>query len=91
MPSRREELIAGALRGDLSDDEWLEFERARAADPTLDAEFAELRETAARLDAADVTWREENTPASLEERISAETPEDGHGHRDGRSSSYPSS
>lgn len=75
MPSRREELIAGALTGSLSDAEWQELDQARAADPTIDAELAELRATASRLDAADLSWREEAPPASLEERIRAATSE----------------
>lgn len=78
MPSRREELIAGALTGSLSDAEWQELDQARAADPTIDAELAELAElraTASRLDAADLSWREETLPASLEERIRAATSE----------------
>lgn len=75
MPSRREELIAGALTGSLSDAEWQELDQARAADPTIDAELAELRATASRLDAADLSWREEALPASLEERIRAATSE----------------
>lgn len=73
MPSRRAELIAGALTGDLSDQERLEFDRARAADPSIDIELAELRPAAARLNAADMTWREEELPASLAERIRAAT------------------
>ncbi|WP_152539216.1 hypothetical protein [Nesterenkonia sp. AN1] len=75
MPSRRAELIAGALTGDLSDHERLELDQARAADPSIDVELAELRSAAARLDAADITWREEPPPASLAERIRAATSE----------------
>ncbi|MBO0596492.1 hypothetical protein I2485_04150 [Nesterenkonia sp. E16_7] len=74
-PSRREELLAGALAGDLSDEERREFDRARAADPSIDAELAELRATAARMKATGVAWREEPPPPGLEERILAETSE----------------
>lgn len=75
MPSRRAELIAGALTGDLSDQERLEFDQARAADPSIDVELAELRAAAGRLDAAHLTWSEEELPASLGERIRAATSE----------------
>lgn len=74
-PSRREELLAGALVGDLSDDEQREFDRARAADPSIDAELAELRATAARMKATGVAWREESPPPGLEARIRADTSE----------------
>lgn len=86
MLSRREELIAGASTGDLSDEEWREFDQARTADPSMDAELAELWDTAARLDAADVTWREEAPPSGLLERILAATsePELRHDHEDGQ-------
>lgn len=73
--SRREQLIAGAVTDSLSEDEWNEFEQARAADSTIDEELAELRATAARLEAADITWREAAVPASLEERILNQTSE----------------
>lgn len=73
MTSQREELIAGALTGSLSHAQRREFHQARAADPTVDSELAELRATAARLDAADLTWREDPLPSGLEERILAAT------------------
>lgn len=93
MPSRREELIAGALAGDLSDDEQQEFNEARAADPSIDVELAELRAATARLEASEVTWREESPPSGLEERIRRATFEEGRDTdgEDGHSSSYPSS
>lgn len=74
--SRRESLIAGALTGNLSDEERQELDQARTADPTIDAELEELRQMVERLDAADVTWREGSVPASLEKRILVEIIED---------------
>ncbi|MGJ9373293.1 hypothetical protein [Nesterenkonia sp. CF4.4] len=91
IPSQRESLIAGALTGSLHEDEWQDLDRARAADPAIDAELEELREVIARLDAADMTWREESLPAGLEERILAETIEAGHTGHPGRDSGSPSS
>lgn len=87
MLSRREELTAGALTGDLSDEQWREFDQARTADPSIDAELTELWDIAARLDAADVTWREEAAPSGLLERILAGTsePERRHEDEDGQS------
>lgn len=75
VPSRREELIAGALSNDLSDEEWQEFNQARAADRSIDAELAELRATATRLNTADITWQEEAPSPALEERIRTATSE----------------
>lgn len=71
MPSRREELIGAALTGDLSETEKREFDQAQAqaSDPSISAELAKLRATAARLAAADVSWQEQAPPAGLEERI----------------------
>ncbi|MGJ9373785.1 hypothetical protein [Nesterenkonia sp. CF4.4] len=82
IPSQRESLIAGALTGNLKDDEWQEFDQARAADPAIDTELEELRDMLARLDAADVTWREESLPAGLEKRIMAATIEADRAHQD---------
>ena len=76
IPSRKGSLIAGALTGNLSDEEKQELDQARAADPTIDEEFEELRKTVERLDAADVTWREGSVPAGLAERILAEIAEE---------------
>lgn len=91
-PSRRGELIAGALTGNLSDAERLELDEARTADPSINAELAELRAMTAQLDAADVTWREEPVSPSLGARIRARTStaERGHQGEGGRSSSYSS-
>ncbi|PRZ12946.1 hypothetical protein [Nesterenkonia sandarakina] len=72
----RESLIAGALTGNLSDDERQELKQARAADPTIDEEVDELRTTVERLDAADITWREGSVPDGLEERILAKIAEE---------------
>lgn len=69
MPTRREELIAGALSGDLSEVEQREFDQSLAADPSIGAELAKLREMSARLKAADVSWQEEALPPGLGERI----------------------
>lgn len=82
IPSRRESLIAAALTGNLSEGERRELDRARAADPTIDAELEELRQTVHRLDAANVTWRECSMPAGLEERILAEIAEDDRSRQD---------
>lgn len=82
IPSRREELIAGALAGDLRGAEWLEYEQARAEDPTIDTELGELRETSARLNAAQLTWREVSLPMGLEESIRAAISEDSSNHQE---------
>lgn len=84
MHSRREELIAGALTGDLNDQELCELEKLRAADPSIDATLAALREAATRLSAANVLWREEKPSPELEERIRTATSElDGRQDADG--------
>lgn len=90
MPSRREELIAGALTGDLTDAERQEFDQARAEDPSIDAELAALRGTFARLEAADLSWQEETPPSGLEERIRRATAEEGRDSdgEDGQSRTY---
>lgn len=92
MPSRREELLAAALTGDLSNDEQREFDQARAADTSIDAELAELRATAALMQASKLTWREEPPPSGLEERILTETSEaDRLARCDGDGDSVPAS
>ncbi|MGJ9373811.1 hypothetical protein [Nesterenkonia sp. CF4.4] len=73
MRSQREELIAGALTGDLSDAEWKQLNQARSEDPSIDAELEELRAMAARLDEAEVAWREGPPPAGLKERVLSAT------------------
>lgn len=73
IPARREELIAAALTGDLHGDEREAFDQARTADPSIDEDLEELRSAAARLDAAEITWREEAAPPSLLKRILSKT------------------
>lgn len=73
--ARREELIAAALTGDLTDAERQEFDRAATEDPSIVEELEELRGTAARLDAAEVTWVEGTASEELEKRILAATSE----------------
>lgn len=70
-PSRREELIAAALAGELSDEEQREYERLSAADPSMASDLAELRATASLLDRAEASWREEEPPPALAERVLA--------------------
>lgn len=73
IPLRRQNLIAGALTDHLTEEEWREFDRARAADPTVNDELEQLREILARLDAAKVAWHEEDLPPGLHDRILAAT------------------
>lgn len=74
--TRREELIAAALAGELTAAERQEFAGASARDPSMVADLAELRATAAQLDAAQLTWREEEASPDLAERIVAVTSSD---------------
>lgn len=73
---RREELMAAALTGDLSDAERQEFLQAKATDPLMVAELEGLQATMRRLDDADIEWSEEPVPSDLEARIIAATAED---------------
>ncbi len=71
--TRREELIAAALAGELTPAEKREFADASAADPSMSADLAELRATVSRLGAARVTWREEEPSPGLADRIADAT------------------
>ncbi|WP_146131188.1 hypothetical protein [Nesterenkonia sandarakina] len=71
--SRREELIAGALTGHLTDAEREELNNTRQADPSIDVELAELRVVAKRLKESGLTLSDETMPPGLEERIRAAT------------------
>lgn len=71
--TRREELIAAALAGELTPAERREFADASAADPSMSADLAELRATVSSLVAARVTWREGEPPPDLAARIAAAT------------------
>lgn len=72
-PSRREELIAGALAGDLDAAERGEFTRASAADPTMLEDLHEMQETAGLLARAGIGWQESDPPPDLGRRILAST------------------
>jgi hypothetical protein len=67
-PDRRAELIAAALASDLSPDEAAELDVLRAADPTVDAELAELGGVVARL-APVGTWQDAATDDALRHRV----------------------
>jgi len=67
-PDRRAELIAAALASDLSPDEAAELDVLRAADPTVDAEIAELGGVVARL-APVGTWQHATTDDALRDRV----------------------
>lgn len=73
---RREELMAAALTGDLSEPENQEFLQIKATDPSIAAELKELQATMRRLDAADIEWSEEPVPSDLGARIIAATAKD---------------
>lgn len=65
---RREELLAAALAGDLSSEEAIEFDRLRAADPTLDRELASFGVVLDRLGGL-VRWDEAEPSAQLRSRV----------------------
>jgi hypothetical protein len=65
---RREELIAAALAGELSDGEAAEFDRLRAADPTIDRELASFGVVLEGLGAVG-EWDEVAAPAALRSRV----------------------
>lgn len=71
--SRREELIAAALAGELTAAEEREFAAACASDPTMRADLDEIRDTAELLSDAGLSWREEQPSADLGDRIMAAT------------------
>lgn len=69
---RRAELIAAALADDLTSAEAAEFDALRAVDPTIDAEFAELRDIAGSLNArppALTPWSDASPGPELRARI----------------------
>ncbi|SMH28321.1 hypothetical protein SAMN06295885_0145 [Rathayibacter oskolensis] len=69
-PGRREELIAAALAGELSDVEAAELDRLRAADPTIDRELAAFGVVLADLRALG-DWDEAVPSEQLRSRILA--------------------
>ncbi|HEX7350676.1 hypothetical protein [Brachybacterium sp.] len=71
--SRREELIAAALAGELDEQERQEFDRACAADPSMLRDLDEMRETVALLERAGIRWEETVLPSKLEQRVLAST------------------
>ncbi|WP_424467062.1 hypothetical protein [Pseudoclavibacter helvolus] len=64
----RAELIAAALSGDLSASESTEFERMRAADPTIDAELTDLQGMTGRISGTP-EWMEAEPSDGLRERV----------------------
>lgn len=70
-PDRRAQLIAAAVGNDLDDAETSELRELAAADPTIDAEIAELRAMTDLLGRRGPTepWLEPPTPPDLRERI----------------------
>lgn len=71
--SRREELIAAVLAGELDEEERREFDRACAADPSMLRDLDEMRETAALLERTGIRWEETELPPELEQRVLAAT------------------
>lgn len=71
--SRREELVAAALTGDMTEDERQEYAAMVADDPTMLEDLEELRAMTVMLDGGDTVWREEQPSADLIDRIVAAT------------------
>lgn len=71
--SRREELIAAALTGDLGPDEQPEFDALCAGDPTILAELAEMEQITGRLSAAGLDWHDAEPSPDLADRVLAVT------------------
>jgi hypothetical protein len=69
-PDRRAELIAAALSGELTSEEGAELDALRAADPSVDAEFAELSALVGGLPAVE-RWEHVAPSAALAARVAA--------------------
>lgn len=72
MSDRRAELIAGAVRGDLSDTEAEELRQLTVADPTVGPELDDLRTTAEQV-AALQNWQHLEPSAALRARVLSTT------------------
>lgn len=70
VEDRRAELIAGAVRGDLTPRESAEFDALRAADPLVDVETAELQDVALKM-ASWGSWQSADASDDLRARIAA--------------------
>jgi hypothetical protein len=66
--TRRAELIAAALAGELTESETAELDAMRATDPTIDAEMASLDDVVARLGTLRDGWRTTDEPERVVER-----------------------
>lgn len=72
---RRDELVAAAAAGELTDDEREELRSIAAIDPTVDEDIADFRRLAARLGGAGpaLPWDETTPSATLRERVISST------------------
>lgn len=72
-PSRRDELVAAALAGELDGQEQEEFDALCAGDPALLRELHALQRLTQRLSDSDLTWEEPALPPGLGAKILAAT------------------